>query len=173
MKPKPDFCYRRIEINDEEKIFRLYKKSSEVKEGLARAPEEITNKYIKEYISNTINKGLGIIILDENQVEVAVLLSYKNEPKTFTPTIGNMSLAVNPDFIGYGVGKKIFTYYINEITNNFPEIQRIELNVRQTNQRAIDIYKSVGFVVEGVMKNRLLDSNSKLSDDTFMAWYRG
>ncbi len=165
-----NFKIRKVEIQDFLEIFNLYKKSAAVNDGLARNPNEITKKYIDEIVEKAVNNGLGIVILNQENQIIGSLLSYKFEPKTFCHTLGNMTLAVDPQYFGQKIGKKLFVAFTDEVKKNHPEILRVELNVRASNQRAVKIYEEVGFVLEGIMKNRLLDSSGELSDDSFMAW---
>lgn len=165
-----NFKTRKVEIHDFLEIFNLYKKSAIVKDGLARNLEEITEKFIHEILEKAVNNGLGIVILNQENKIIGSLLSSKFEPRTFCHTLGNMSLAVDPQYFGQKIGKKLFVAFTEEIKENHPEILRVELNVRVVNQRAVKIYEEVGFVLEGIMKNRLLDFDGELSDDSFMAW---
>lgn len=166
-----EFTFRKIQPSDQAQIFSLYKKSAAVKEGLARTPEEITQKYISDLVKNSCENGLGIVVLDQEKI-IASLTGHKLEAKAFSPTMTNLTLAVDPDYFGNSLGKKTFKKFTTEIQENHPEIHRIELNVRQNNQLAIKIYESVGFVTECVLKNRLLNYKNEISDDTMMAWYR-
>ncbi len=164
------FSTRKIKKSDLSELVALYKKSATIKEGLARTPQEITKEYIGEIIDKATKDGLGLVITDENKKITACLISYKLEPKAFKHTLGNMSLAVDPSYFGQGLGKKIFRDFVDEVRQNRPDIARVELNVRESNKLGIKIYQSVGFVIEGVQKNRILDAEGKLSDDMIMGW---
>lgn len=48
-------------------------------------------------------------------------------------------------------------------------IEKIELNVRSSNNRAIALYKKMGFVEEGRLKNRIKVSQNHYIDDVLMA----
>jgi RimJ/RimL family protein N-acetyltransferase len=48
-------------------------------------------------------------------------------------------------------------------------VEKIELNVRASNTRAIALYKKMGFVEEGRLKNRIKISNDRYIDDILMA----
>lgn len=161
---------RKVTKLDIAQLITLYKKSAIVPEGLARVAEEITPKYIEEVVTKSINGGLGIVIETAEKTLVGALLSFKHDPEVFKHTLGNMSMAVDPKYFGNGFGKKLFVAYIDEILRSRSDIARVELNVRQTNKLGIKIYESVGFKVEGIQKNRVLDSKGNLADDTMMAF---
>ncbi|MED1411021.1 MULTISPECIES: GNAT family N-acetyltransferase [Bacillus] len=63
------------------------------------------------------------------------------------------------EFWGYGMGKNLLLQSINWADEN--EVKKILLQVLETNKKAIQLYKKVGFEVEGVLKNdkRLTDGN--------------
>ncbi len=162
---------RKVKKLDLEQLVELYKKSAAIKEGLARNPNEITPEYMNEILKKTLNGGLGILIEDENHKIVGAMLSFQHGPEAFKHTLGNMTMAVDPNYFGKGLGKRIFVDFVTELAKNRPDIARAELQVRQNNQLAIKIYESVGFVIEGVQKNRILDAQGRLSSDVMMAWY--
>ncbi len=165
-----NFKTRKIKELDLEKLVLLYKKSAAVSDGLARSPDEITKEYMADVVTKTIKDGLGLAIENENGEIVACLISFKYGIKSLKHTLGNMSLAVDPAYFGKGLGKKIFQDYVNEIAQNRPDIARVELHARESNELGIKIYKSVGFELEGVHRNRILDSQGKLSSDVVMSW---
>ena len=166
-----NFTIRKITKSDTTELLTLYKKSAAVPEGLARTPDEISEKYIAEITEKSINGGLGIVIENADKTLIGALLSFKHDPKVFKHTLGNMTMAVDPAYFGNGFGKKLFIAFTSEVRQNRPDIARVELNVRQSNKLGIAIYESVGFKMEGVQKNRVLDSNGQLADDTMMAWF--
>jgi putative acetyltransferase len=92
----------------------------------------------------------------------------KDEVKTYAP--GNLTIVVDQDFHGQGVGKKLFSYLLQEIEKNHSEILRVELMTRSSNKAGQRLYESLGFKFEGVMKNRILNSEGQLEDDLMMAW---
>lgn len=60
-------------------------------------------------------------------------------------------LAIHPDNFRKGFGKKMMLEIIEFCKNN--SVLRIELSVAVHNLRAIQLYESVGFKKEGILKN--------------------
>jgi len=58
-----------------------------------------------------------------------------------------VNIAVHPDFRRKGVGKKILEYLLKLARKN--EINRVFLEVRETNPSAINLYESFGFKTVG------------------------
>lgn len=161
---------RKAKKTDIIKLIKLHREVAKVKNGIARTPQEISKKYVTDFLTNSLKKGL-IFVAENNDNLVAEIHCYKLEPNCFKNNLSNLTIVVHPDFHDQGIGKKIFLHLLNEVKTKHKNILRIELTVRQSNQRAIKIYQSLGFEIEGIMKNRILDAEGKNSGDTMMAWF--
>ncbi|WP_430476884.1 N-acetyltransferase family protein [Bacillus cereus] len=64
------------------------------------------------------------------------------------------------EFWGYGMGKNLLLQSINWADKN--KVKKISLQVLETNEKAINLYKKLGFEVEGVLKN-----DKRLSDGKY------
>lgn len=62
--------------------------------------------------------------------------------------------------------KYIRVYYTTQT------ILGIELIARESNQRAINFYQTLGFVIEGKMLNRIQSVDGGFEADIAMAWFR-
>lgn len=60
---------------------------------------------------------------------------------------------VSKQYWSMGIGSKIIKYVIDWARNN--EILKLRLQVRIDNERAIGLYKKLGFVVEGEIKGAM------------------
>ncbi|MEJ3738264.1 GNAT family N-acetyltransferase [Bacillus tropicus] len=64
------------------------------------------------------------------------------------------------EFWGYRMGKSLLQQSIHWADKN--EIKKISLQVLETNEKAIQLYKKLGFEIEGILKN-----DKKLSDEKY------
>ncbi|EJV85501.1 GNAT family N-acetyltransferase [Bacillus cereus] len=64
------------------------------------------------------------------------------------------------EFWGYGMGKSLLQQSIQWANEN--EVKKISLQVLETNEKAIQLYKKLGLEVEGILKN-----DKKLSDGKY------
>ncbi|EOP54673.1 acetyltransferase [Bacillus cereus VDM053] len=64
------------------------------------------------------------------------------------------------EFWGYGMGKSLLQQCIQWADEN--EVKKISLQVLETNEKAIQLYKKLGFEVEGILK-----SDKRLSDGKY------
>jgi RimJ/RimL family protein N-acetyltransferase len=75
-------------------------------------------------------------------------------------------VCVLQEFWGYGIGKNLLKETIHWADAN--DIQKISLNVLETNEKAIILYKNNGFEIEGVLKRDKLLSDGRYYDTVVM-----
>jgi RimJ/RimL family protein N-acetyltransferase len=68
-------------------------------------------------------------------------------------------VSVLKDFWGYGIGKNLLKESIAWADSN--DIKKITLNVLETNTKAIELYKRLGFEIEGILKNDRILANGE------------
>lgn len=61
--------------------------------------------------------------------------------------------------------------FLDQIKAYRPDILRVELVTQESNARAINLYKSVGFIIEGRLEKRIRMYNNTLEADIPMAWF--
>lgn len=164
------YIVRKAIASDKEKIFWLYKKVSKTLGGLARNNDEITEVYIKNFCSKSQNNGIQLIIEDNNRF-VAEIHCYKLEPFVFNHVLSELTIAVDPEFQGKGLGKLIFQTLLKIIEKDRNDILRVELIARESNQKAIQFYQKLGFVIEGRFEKRISASTNSFEADIPMAWF--
>jgi ribosomal protein S18 acetylase RimI-like enzyme/8-oxo-dGTP pyrophosphatase MutT (NUDIX family) len=80
--------------------------------------------------------------------------------------VAQLNIAVHHGWQNRGIGRKLIEALIERAKQS--PIEKIELQVRATNQRAIALYKKMGFREEGRLKKRLKTASGYL-DDLVMA----
>jgi putative acetyltransferase len=163
---------RHSSLKDSNNIFKLYKETAKIENGLARTEQEITQDYIEDFLKKSLKDGLSFVIENQENLIIAEIHCYKHDPICFRSTFSNLTLAVHPNFQKQGLGRRIFLHLLEEVKNNHSNISRIELSARQNNPSAIKLYQSIGFEIEAICKNRIFDANGNLGADIMMAWFR-
>jgi ribosomal protein S18 acetylase RimI-like enzyme len=164
---------RKAKPIDKNAILTLYKIIAVAEQKIARTSDEITDNYVTNFISKSLETGIILVIenpTDTNQI-IAEIHTYKVEPKVFHHVLTELTIVVHPDFQGIGLGKRIFQALLDEVQKNKPEIVRVELLARESNYRAIELYKKLGFIIEGVLANRISDDQDHYEADISMAWF--
>jgi len=152
-------------------IFDLYKEVAAIEGGLARNYDEISREYVENFVSKAVTSGI-IVVARKDEKIIGEIHSYALGPKVFAHVLGELTIAVHPDFQGLGVGKALFTELMRQVTENRPDILRVELIARESNGKAIEFYKKLEFEIEGKMTNRIQSVGGGFEADIPMAWQR-
>lgn len=168
-----DILIRKSNLIDIPLIEQLYKKVAAVEGGLARTESEITREYVEHFVSKSIVNGIQFVATDRlSNTIVGDIHCFNSGIKAFAHVMGDLTVAVHPDFQGQGIGKMLFGELLDEVTDLRPHILRVELIARESNTRALRFYESLGFEPEGRLKNRIRSVSGGFEDDIAMAWHR-
>ena len=154
------------------KIQHLYRMVSREEGGIARLEHEITEDYIGNFVSKSLDSGFILVIEHpENPNElIAEIHAYKPGPVVFGHLLSDLTIVVHPAFQGKKYGRTILTLFLEQIALNRPDIGRIELIVRESNHKAITFYQSLGFLIEGRLEMRIKTTQKTYEADIPMAW---
>lgn len=82
---------------------------------------------------------------------------------------GGIGIMVHKDYQGMGIGKALMEKVI-DVADNWLMLKRLELGVYTDNERAIKLYKSCNFVIEGTKRYSVI-RNGQYIDEYIMARY--
>lgn len=88
-----------------------------------------------------------------------------NQLKRFSHKV-EFGVCVLKDFWAYGIGKNLLKESITWANSN--GIKKITLNVLETNDKAIELYKKHGFEIEGILKKDKILSDGKYYNTIIM-----
>jgi ribosomal protein S18 acetylase RimI-like enzyme len=154
------------------KIQELYMDVARQSNGLARTEREISIEYVSDFLHQSISGGLILVAEDPEDPErlVGEIHAYKPGIQVFDHVLSNLTVAVHPDFQGKKIGRTLFTIFQEEIVLNRPDVGRVELIARESNERAIAFYQSLGFGIEGRFEMRIRTPNKHYEADIPMSW---
>lgn len=163
--------FRTADQNDVSAIINLYKAVANRSGGIARKEDEVSAEYVESFVTKSTNTGLIIICEhpDHPNEIIAELHAYRNGLKAFDHVLTDLTIAVHPDHQGKKIGRTIFTIFLEEVVRNMPHIGRVELVTQEDNLRAIQLYQSLGFRIEGRMEMRI-KMHGKYQADIPMGW---
>lgn len=151
----------------------LYFKVASFEGRLARTSAEISRDYVTHFVSNAMKSGISLVaIASLGGRVIGEIHAYALGPKVFAHVLGELTIAVDPDHQGHGVGRKLFERLLSEVEHHRPDILRVELIARESNSKAISFYQKLGFHIEGRMTARIRGTNHRLEADIPMAWIR-
>jgi len=164
--------FRTADIDDLNRLIKLYKNVAREEGGIARLEHEITEDYVKDVIIKSLASGL--IIVGENPDDpdelVAEIHGYKSGISVFEHVLGDVTILVHPKFQGKKIGRTILTIFLEEIGRNRMDIGKVELIAREGNMKAIQLYQSLGFRIEGRLEMRIRTPDRNYEADIPMGW---
>ena len=162
---------RLVNRDDARQILNLYHAVSAIEGGLARAKDEINEEYVTAFLTKAIAGGVSFVAVAD-ELLVGEIHAYALGPRAFSHVLGELTVAVHPDYQGQGVGSALFRALLGEVEKNRPDILRVELIARESNARAIALYQRLGFVIEGRFEGRIQSVGGGHEADIPMAWRR-
>lgn len=125
---------KKMEKEDIEGVYNVGKLSLKESWSLDSIEKELSNKFATYIICKINNEVIGFagawIIACEGQIT---------------------NVAVHPNFRGQGISKKLMETLLLDLEKN--NCKDITLEVRESNEIAINLYKQFGFISEGLRKN--------------------
>ncbi|MBY6038172.1 GNAT family N-acetyltransferase [Fictibacillus nanhaiensis] len=105
----------------------------------------------EDYIAATSKEPNSIILLALIDSEIISIATINSSQKERTKHIGTLGIVISKTYTGLGLGKILMIDLIDRAKQN-GITKKISLVTREDNIRAIDLYKKLGFEVEGLMK---------------------
>ena len=158
--------FRSPEVEDAEKVLDQIISVAGTTDFLLSTPEDFDEfrrdiKKERDFIEwSKTDKGQWIIVcLDDKIIGNCSLRIYKHAKDQHRSSIG---IAIEKDYRGFGIGSLLFDEMI-KLAKQTPGVEQIELDVIESNERALRLYKSKGFVETGTIPHQL-----KLKDGTYL-----
>lgn len=139
---------------------------------LASRPEEIVDEALREAIVKLTSDDRGAFLVAECAGAPIGHALLKPRDLAVTAHVVDLSLVVHEGHQGKGIGKKLMTALIAR-SKERPRVEKIELHVRSSNERAIGLYRALGFVEEGRKTRRIKLGPTEYLDDVYMALWVG
>ena len=111
---------------------------------------EAEEKWIESHFSNPNH----IILVAEMNSKIVGLLDFSNGHRQRIAHTGEFGMSVEKSARDLGIGSLLLQVLISWAVQN-KTIEKIGLNVHSNNERAIALYKKMGFEVEGTRKRDL------------------
>ena len=115
-------------------------------------------KWIESHRSN-LNK---IILIAEVESKIVGILDFSNGNRNRIAHTGEFGMSVLKEYRNQGIGSLLLKALMEWAKQN-STIEIISLNVHANNERAIGLYKKMGFEIEGTRRR-----NSKYSENTYV-----
>jgi ribosomal protein S18 acetylase RimI-like enzyme len=161
---------RTAERKDAPKIAAGEYETAKIRGLLNALPGEIPEAPFLEKITACQSGELGLYVVAELGSELVGHLLLDPLPLKANAHVCTLNLVIYPGWRGRGIGRALLAHGIRWACSN-PRVEKIELLVRATNERAIKLYRSLGFTEEGVIHRRVKESCDVYFDDIAMALF--
>ncbi len=158
---------RRAIEADIDAICTLHKRAAAEPIGLARRPDEISRDYVAGFVTASLARGL-IMVAENGGRLLGDIQATTPQPRLFSHVLSDLTIAIDPEAQGQGVGRRLFTDFLATVRRDLPHIRRVELFCRPDNPRGYPFYESLGFVIEGRLRGRVCTAEGTYIDDFFM-----
>ena len=163
-----DFTVRAARTKDAPAILALHRKVAALPGGLAREPHEVTADYVTHAMAAAADGGVNLVAVDANGGVCGELHVERMKVGIFTHVLTDLTVAVDPDWQGRGVGSALFRALIDTARAMAPPVGRIELWTGAANLGAQRLYERLGFRIEGRMIGRGRLPDGTVDDDIVM-----
>lgn len=168
-----DYTITPANEGDTQALLQLYRAVAAIEGGLARSADEITEAYVNHFVREAQRSGLQLVARENaTGALLGEIHTYALGPRVFAHVLGELTIAVHPAQQGRGIGKALFTTLLECITHGRPDILRVELIARESNQKALAFYQQLGFQLEGRFNRRIRSVGGGYEADIPMAWLR-
>jgi ribosomal protein S18 acetylase RimI-like enzyme len=152
---------RQARPSDASQVAALLRQVAETGVSFA-SPDEIDDARVEQDLA----EGLGLRVVAERHGEVAGFLKLDPGRYVSVSRTARMQLVVRRDVQGKGIGQELLRAAISWAEGG--AVDRIEVFVRETNVRALDLYKRFGFVEEGRLRQRVRLPDGRRVDDVVL-----
>lgn len=139
---------------------------------LASRPDEIADDAVRKMIVDLNDRGRGNYLVAEHAGELVGHALLEPLPLAVTWHVVRLTIAVHEGHQGQGIGRALMDELLRWARSD-PRVEKVELQVRSTNEPAIALYQSLGFVEEGRKTRRLKIGPNQYIDDVYMALWVG
>jgi putative acetyltransferase len=163
-----DFAIRPARSDDAAAILALHRRVAAQPGGLARQPEEVTTDYVAHALAASADGGVNLVAVDASGALCGELHVERMKVAIFAHVLTDLTVAVDPDWQGRGVGSALFRALIDTARTMTPPVGRIELWTGAANLGAQRLYERLGFRIEGRMIGRGRLPDGTVDDDIVM-----
>lgn len=139
---------------------------------LASGPDEIDDDAIRTKIGELAEGDRGVYLVAEQAGTVVGHALLEPLSLAATSHVVRLTIAVHEGHQRRGIGRALMGELLRWARST-PRVEKVELQVRSSNDRAIALYRSLGFVEEGRKSRRLKIGPLEYLDDVYMALWVG
>ncbi|TYS89899.1 GNAT family N-acetyltransferase [Rossellomorea aquimaris] len=165
-----EYIIRNVKVEDAEVLLDI--ESSVISEGdyFIAVSEEVEIKPLqekKERIQSILDNIKETLIIAEVNGVVVGSIEFRSQIRKRLSHTGSVSMSISKNYRDMGIGKALLKALLDWAEEN-PLIEKVSLGVFSTNQRAISLYKQMGFLEEGRLIKEYKLNHGEYIDDILM-----
>ncbi|WP_367387252.1 GNAT family N-acetyltransferase [Bacillus vallismortis] len=162
------YTIRSARVEDAQKLSALRLKIDGETEYMDREKGEdfIDELDFEQRIKEDTEKKRNLFLVAEVQERLAGFSRCEGTDLKRSSHKAEFGVCVLKEFWGYGIGKHLLQQSLSWADTN--GMKKISLNVLETNERAISLYKTYGFEAEGILKKEKLLSDGNYYNTVVM-----
>lgn len=102
------------------------------------------------FIESLSTQENALLLVAESEGEIIGNLSFSGGPRPRIAHVGELGISVLAEYWGHGIGTKLMEHLI-QWAKESKTIRKVNLRVRSDNHNAIQLYKKLGFIEEGLL----------------------
>jgi putative acetyltransferase len=154
LKDKREVILRPLQIDDGDRLLHMFSTMSE--NALEWGMPPYTKEVVERWLSN-IEKLISLVAIYQGRIVGYAMVFKHAHPRE--KDIADMGIYLHQDFHDVGLGTMM-----SKIILSIAEAQglhRIGLYVAEDNEIAVSLYKKLGFIIEGTMRDAYYGSDEK------------
>ncbi|OQB25460.1 MAG: Spermidine N(1)-acetyltransferase [Firmicutes bacterium ADurb.Bin182] len=161
---------RVAEKSDAKELIGVVNRIGEESEFLTfgRGEFKMTVEQEEAYLEAVSKQSNSVYFVAEINGKIAGLVSFAGGTRPRTEHTGELSVSVLKEYWGMGIGRRLMEELI-EWAKGTGIIRKINLRVRKDNERAIRLYKKLGFTESGII-SREMQVNGVFYDNLCMGY---
>lgn len=159
---------RKAKIEDANAILTAEQEIAQTPGYFCSQPHELSKQNVEKTIKTLAESKKGIYLVAECEGNIVGHAFLEALHLHSICHVAQLTIGVHHGWQEKGIGTSLMQELIAWAKHS-GTIEKIELNVRASNSRAIALYKKMGFVEEGRLKKRIKISPNHYVDDILMA----
>jgi ribosomal protein S18 acetylase RimI-like enzyme len=165
--PRPPLTIRPARIEDAPVLAEAERTIAAKPGFLASQPAELTDERFAQKIEALSRADNGCYLVAETAGQIVGHGMLDPLPLAAVRHVVHLTLAAHPGWQGMGVGRELLGSLI-EWAKAAPAVEKIELNVRSSNETAQALYRKMGFTEMGRWRRRIKVGPGQYLDDVAM-----
>lgn len=151
---------KEVDLDDAEMVIDYVQQISLQSEMITISPGEFnpTIEEEREFFKKFIEAENQIYLIGMIHDKIVSVADISASQRKRIRHIGTLGISTHKTYWGKGIGRYVMEYLLDWVRTN-QDLSKIHLTVRTDNTRAIKLYQSLGFQIEGTQKNGLKASD--------------